>query len=203
MLRFSPAVPVLGLALLAGCNGDDSVNSGAGSLHVVVNPAQTPFDQDGFAVRIDEGSLRPIPDEGELVIQGLNPGAHTVLLTDVDLPCQVSGENPRTVTLSGGDEVTATFNIVCSTTGFINVTTHTTGDDPDPDGYALTVDGQNAPLIDANATVTLAVDAGNHAVTLSDVADNCAVQGDDTQMVAVTAGASTGVTFEVVCTAAP
>jgi hypothetical protein len=197
------AVPVLCLLLLASCGSDGTGNSGAGSIHVVVNPAQTPFDQDGFAARIDEGSPRPIPDQGELVVEGVDPGPHTVRLTDVDLPCQVSGENPRTVTVSGGDEVTASFTVVCATTGFINITTHTTGADIDPDGYALAVDGQNAPLIGANATATLAVDAGQHAVTLSEVAGNCAVQGGDTQSVTVTAGAASALTFEVVCSAIP
>jgi hypothetical protein len=196
-------VSVLCLVVLAACGSDGTGNSGAGAVHVVVSPAQTPFDPDGFAARLDEGAPRPIPDQGELVIEGVDPGPHTVRLTDVDLPCQVSGENPRTVTVTGGGDVTAAFTVVCATTGYINITTHTTGDDIDPDGYALAVDGADAPLIGANALSTLAVDAGPHEVTLSEVAANCEVQGGDTQSVTVTAGEASDVTFEVVCTAIP
>jgi hypothetical protein len=198
------AVPALCLALLVACGGDDAVNTGAGSLHVRVNPPVSQFDPDGFDVRVDNGSPRDVPAEGELAIEGMSPGPHTVELTDVELPCQVTTDNPRTVTVVADEVVTATFTVVCETTGFIAVTTHTTGDDPDPDGYALAVDGADAPLIGANATVTLATDAGVHGVTLSEIADNCAVQGGSaTQTVTVTAGETVDLTFDVACTAVP
>jgi hypothetical protein len=195
------AVPALCLALLTACGGDDTVNSGTGSISVQVSPAESPLDPDGFDVRVDQGAPRAVPDDGGLVFE-VAAGSHTVELTDVEQPCDVSGANPRTVTVDGGEVVTASFTVVCEHTGFIAVTTHTTGDDPDPDGYALAVDGANAPLIGSNATVTLAVDAGTHAVTLSEIADNCDV-GDPTQTVTVDAGETTDLTFEVACTAVP
>ena len=203
MSPLKSAAAALSLALLAGCGGGDAVGTGAGSIHVVVSPATTPFDQDGFAVRLDNGSPRTIPAAGDIVIEGVDAGAHTLQLTDVDLPCQVTGENPRTVTVTAGESVNANFNVECASTGFINVTTHTTGQDIDPDGYALAVDGRDAPLIGANAVSTLLVDAGTHAVTISEVAANCAVQGEDTQTVTVEPDGSADVTFEVVCTAVP
>jgi hypothetical protein len=196
------AAPALCLALLAACSGDDAVNSGAGSIGVQVSPAQSPFDPDGFEVRVDQGAPRAVPDDGGLVFE-VTAGPHTVELTDVELPCEVSGANPRTVTVEGGEIVTASFTVVCEHTGFIAVTTHTTGDDPDPDGYALAVDGANAPLIGSNATVTLAVDAGVHGVTLSEIANNCDVEGGPTQTVTVDVGETTDLTFEVACTAVP
>jgi hypothetical protein len=204
-MRHPRVIPAaLCLALLAACGGDSTNNSGDGSIHILVSQSAFQFDADGFDVRIDQGSPQPMPDNGELIINGVAPGDHTVQLSDVDLPCQVTNENPRTVTVSAGEPVTASFAVTCVSTGFIGVTTHTTGEDPDPDGYALQVDGANAPLIGANETVTLAVDAGDHAVTLSEIADNCAVQdGEDTKTVTVTAGNTTELTFEVVCTAVP
>ena len=144
------------LALLAACSNDSTGDSGNGSIHVLVTPDAFQFDGDGFDVRIDQNTPRPMPDNGELVIDGVTSGDHTVQLSDVDLPCQVSGANPRTVTVTSGGVGTASFSVTCVTTGFIGVTTHTTGEDPDPDGYALAVDGQNAPLIGPNETVTLA-----------------------------------------------
>jgi hypothetical protein len=195
------ATPFVCLALLAACNGDDSVNTGTGSINVVVNPPSSPFDPDGYQARIDNGSPKAVPEQG-LAIPGVFPGDHQVQLTDVDLPCRVTSANPKTVTVTGGDVATAAFTVLCETTGFIHVTTHTTGEDPDPDGYALAVDGADAPLIGANATSTLLVDAGVHDVTISEIADNCSVP-DDTIRVTVDPGGDAFVTFEVVCTAVP
>ena len=198
-------VPALALclSLLAAC-GDDAVNSGAGSIHLIVSPGTSTFDTDGWDVRLDEGGARDVPDQGDLVFEGLTSGEHTLQLTDVELPCEVSGQNPRTVIVNSGDVTTVTFNVVCVHTGFIAVTTVTTGEDLDPDGYALSVDEANAPLIGSNDTATLAVDAGPHAVTLSGIADNCAVQdGEPTRSVTVTADETTDLTFEIVCSAVP
>lgn len=192
------------LALLVACNGDDSTGNGAGSLHVRVTPASSPLDGDGFDVRIDNGNSRPVPDVGELALEGMLPGPHKVELTDVELPCEVTSENPQTVDVVAGDVVTVSFTVVCEHTGFIQVRTQTTGEDLDPNGYFLAVDGADAPVIEANGVATLAVDDGDHEVTLSDVADNCSVGGEGAaQMVTVTAGETAQLTFSVVCTAAP
>ena len=201
MSRSRVAIPVMCVALLVACNSDDSVNTGTGSINVVVNPPTTTFDPDGFQARIDNGSPKDVPEQG-LAVPGVFPGDHTVQLTDVDLPCHVTTANPKTVTVTPGDVATASFTVVCETTGFLHVTTHTTGEDPDPDGYALAVDGADAPLIGVNDATALAVNAGVHDVTLSEIADNCSVP-DDTIQVTVNPGEDAFVAFEVTCTTAP
>jgi hypothetical protein len=205
MFHRSLTAAALCLTLLVACNGDDSSGNGAGSLHVRVTPASSPLDPDGFAARLDDGSSRPIPGDGELALEGLLPGEHTVELTDVDTPCVVTTENPLTVEVVGGDVVTASFTVACEHTGFIQVRTETTGEDPDPNGYFLDVDGATAPSIGVNATATLAVGAGDHDVTISDIADNCTVLGGEgaTHTVAVVAGQTAHTTFEVDCVAVP
>ena len=195
------AISALCLAFLVAC-GSDSTGNGAGSLHVRVNPPSSPLDPDGFAAKVDNGSSRPIPVDGELQLEGMLPGAHTVELTDVDTPCEVTTENPVTVTVVAGDVVTASFTVVCEHTGFIQVRTQTTGESLDANGYFLDVDGEPAPGIGVNGVATLGVSAGDHDVTLSDVAANCTVGGGGaTQSVSVTGGQTTNVTFTVVCTA--
>jgi hypothetical protein len=193
------ALTALCLAFLVAC-GDDSTGNGAGSLHVRVNPASNPQDPDGFDARIDAGNARPIPEGGELDLEGMLPGDHTVELTDVDAPCDVTTENPVTVTVVAGDVVTASFTVVCEHTGFIQVRTQTTGENLDPNGYFLAVDGADAPIIGVNDVATLAVDAGAHEVTISDVAANCTVDAA-TQNVTVAGGQTGHVTFTVACTA--
>jgi hypothetical protein len=203
MSHRSLTAPALCLAFLVACNSD-STGNGAGSLHVRVTPPSSPLDGDGFDIRVDNGSPRPVPAEGELALEGMLPGEHTVELTDVELPCEVTSENPQTVTVVAGDDVTASFTVVCEHTGFIQVRAQTTGEDLDPNGYFLDVDGAEAPVIEANGTATLAVDAGDHQVTISDIAANCTAQGEGaTHNVTVIANQTAHTTFDVVCTALP
>jgi hypothetical protein len=86
-----------------------------------------------------------------------------------------------------------------ATTGQIGVTTVTTGDDIDADGYTITVDGDDGGAIGVNATVILPnLSPATYSVGLSGLAANCAV-GDNPRDVAVTAGATENTTFSVVC----
>lgn len=89
-------------------------------------------------------------------------------------------------------------------TGQIAVTTVTTGDTPDPDGYTLTVAGSPEGAIGVNAQLIVGdLAAGTYAVGLTDVAANCTVAGDNPRNLEVTAGVSTTTTFNVNCPGAP
>ncbi|MGB5303116.1 MAG: PKD domain-containing protein [Gemmatimonadota bacterium] len=86
-----------------------------------------------------------------------------------------------------------------ATTGSIGVTTVTTGDDIDADGYTLSVDGNNAGAIGVNAVVVIPdLAPGTYSVGLSGVADNCAVQNNPRD-VDVTAGLTENTQFDVAC----
>lgn len=200
MPRTTLAVPVLSLALLAAaCSGDGGTGLATGSIKVVVNPATSPFDGNGFAAQVDQAAPRHVPDDGIVTFDALNPGDHTITLSSIDPPCSTVN-NPRSVTVTAGDITTITFNINCVSTGFIAITTHTTGTNPDPNGYAVEVDGNDAPIIEPNGTLTVAVDAGGHVVQLTDIAANCAVQdGEPSQNVTVTAGETAQANFVIAC----
>jgi Tol biopolymer transport system component len=89
-------------------------------------------------------------------------------------------------------------------TGTLQVTTSTSGAEPDADGYIVTVDGTDHGAIPATGTVSVeTLSAGDHVVGLSGVAGNCQAQGENPRTVAVTAGATASVTFAVTCTAPP
>ena len=83
------------------------------------------------------------------------------------------------------------------------MTTSTTGSNPDPDGYSVSLDGNSASPIGTDATVSFtAVSTGSHTVTLSGLAANCSTTNNP-QTVTVTAGATTQAAFSVACTAPP
>ncbi len=86
------------------------------------------------------------------------------------------------------------------TTGLLEVTTSTTGSEPDSDGYTVQVDGGAVQAI-APSGVFSSPDlaSGNHTIQLGGVATNCAVAGDRTRSFEVRAGETTVVTFEIAC----
>lgn len=88
------------------------------------------------------------------------------------------------------------------TTGFIQVTTATTGADLDPDGYMADMDGNGGRSIGLNGVTTFTdVPTGEHQVQLTGLAENCLVTGTNPATVSVTAGATVQVSFDVACEA--
>lgn len=86
--------------------------------------------------------------------------------------------------------------------GTIQVTTTTTGDDIDA-GYDVQVAGTTV-AISSNGMVSIAdLAPGAQTVTLSDVAANCTVAGDNPKSATVVIGQTTAVAFAVACVAPP
>jgi Tol biopolymer transport system component len=88
-------------------------------------------------------------------------------------------------------------------TGSIQLTTVTTGDDLDPDGYTCVLDGgAHSQTIGTNDTETMSdLATGNHTVELAEtsIAENCTVDGDNPRAATVQADQTTEVTFNVSC----
>ena len=108
------------------------------------------------------------------------------------------------MTVTAGSTATASFSISCDPTppptGIIEVTTATTGSQPDPDDYTVSLDGGAAQPIEINATITIAaVVPGGHSVALASLASNCSVEGDNPRQVAVIAGQRATIHFAVSC----
>ena len=88
--------------------------------------------------------------------------------------------------------------------GALAVSAITTGSSLDPDGYTVTVDGDQSSRIATTGVVTFTgLAAGDHRVALSGVAGNCAVGGDNPRTVTVVAGVLGTTAFTVSCTAPP
>src|SRR5207249_1366293 len=91
--------------------------------------------------------------------------------------------------------------------GSLDVTVSTTGGTPDPDGYTVTVSGTGGAsqhIATNGGRVTFDnLAAGDHTVTLSDLASNCSVSGGASKTVTVPAGSSTSTSFAVDCPTPP
>lgn len=96
----------------------------------------------------------------------------------------------------GGDSVTAPG------TSTIEITTTTTGVEPDPDGYMVQVDAGAPRAIGTGATTQVPdVAAGDHMVLLVGMASNCSVEGENPRTVTLAAGQTAAVSFTVRCAA--
>src|SRR5690242_5023391 len=96
----------------------------------------------------------------------------------------------------GGEDLQAPM------TGVIAVTVATSGDQPDPDGYTLSLDNLSGTPIGSADSRDLPVNAGSHTLLLSGLAANCAIQGGGPQRtVTVTGNDTVSVQFDVVCAA--
>jgi hypothetical protein len=84
----------------------------------------------------------------------------------------------------------------------LTITTTTSGESQDPDGYSFALDGDATQSIGLNVTLTLPnVAAGAHTLLLSGVAANCRAEGDNPRSVMVVAGAAATTSFNISCSA--
>lgn len=183
------------------CNGDSSTGpqpAETGTLRVQASTTGPPPFLVYF-VGID-GKEEVVPVNGAADFQ-LSSGAHRVHLSNAAPRCSVAGDNPRTVTVSAGTVTSTRFEVTCAQKGAIEVTVSTTGVNPDPDGYLVTVNGLETKFIGPSGSVTFSdVTAGEQTVELTGLAPNCSVGGVNPQTVTVTAGETARTAFLVACT---
>ncbi len=123
---------------------------------LTVNATTTGDNQPGsYTVTVDEGLSRTIAANGAgTTYNALPAGDHTVALTDVPANCTVSGGASKPVTVPAGGAATAAFTISCTAlTGSLTVTTSTSGQSQDPDGYTFAVDNGTPQAIGVNQTI--------------------------------------------------
>lgn len=194
---------VASLSTWLGCGGADHEivePDTDGAVEVKTATTGQEIDPDGYAVTLDGGGLRVIDVNGSVTIDGLAAENHDVQLTGLAANCTVAGNNPRTVTVPEGGTALATFEVSCAPTGSLEVSTATTGEDVDPNGYSLTVDGGAGPAIGVSEAVTISgLVARDHEIELSDVASNCTVAGNNPRTTSVPAGGAASITFDVDC----
>jgi hypothetical protein len=176
-----------------------------GSIAVTTQTNGSSPDPDGYTIRIDGHDHGAIGSNDQQTVNGISTGSHTVTLSGVAGNCSIDGDDQQTLNVPSGGTATVGFTITCATppptTGTLHITTVTTGSNQD-DGYRFAVDGGATQPIGANTDVSVPnVSAGDHSVTLSDIAPNCTLDGDNPKTVTVPAGGTGDVRFNISCTA--
>jgi hypothetical protein len=194
------ACATLGLA----CNPDKgTLWPAVGAVQASAATTGADLDPDGYSVIVDSGAGLAVGINGSVTVSGLSSGAHIVALAGIATNCALSGANPRSVNVVAGDTAPLVFAVGCTaitTTGALQVTTVTTGDSLDPDGYLVTGDGISQQPIATNGTITITgLEPGTPSVLLTGIAGNCTLTGANPRVVEITAGATTLVTFQLTC----
>jgi hypothetical protein len=88
-----------------------------------------------------------------------------------------------------------------STGGTLVVATSTVGNEPDRDGYLLTVDGVDSLPLDPTGSFEIELPTGQHTLRLLGMAAQCSVSPETPLDVEIPAGETTSVAFEITCSA--
>ncbi len=177
-----------------------------GTLTIAASTNGPSQDPDGYTISIDGASRGTLAVNGAVTVSGLAAGSHLVGLSGMSANCLVQGDNARSVNITAGQNASIVYTITCAEppagAGSLRITTTTSGENPDANGYTFALDAGVSQPVGVNGTTTLTnVAAGGHVVTLADVAGNCSVQGTNPRSVTVSSGATADLSFAITCTA--
>ena len=152
-----------GLVLAAAGCGDSTpaglVRPTTGMLQVTVSTIGADLPTSGYTVSVDSGAGQAVPVNGATILSGVSAGRHSVTLYGVAPNCSLNGVNTRAVDVIAADTVPVAFAVGCAAvgggSGWIRISTTTTGVDLDPDGYRVSVDGEGAAEVGVNAAVVV------------------------------------------------
>lgn len=222
MNRYLAAFAALTMAFTVGaCDDDDDVTdpggnpdpAATGAIAVTANTLGSDLDGTGYTAEVtaettgDEPSTDPNPEARDLGINGSVTfdervtGDHLVQLTDVASNCTVGGLNPRQVKVEADATTTVTFEVTCSApSGSIRVEATTSGEDTDPDGYTVELDGESATIDPEGFTTFEGLTDGEYTVELTGLAANCSAEGENPRTVEVAEEGAASTLFVVNCT---
>jgi probable HAF family extracellular repeat protein len=174
-----------------------------GNLRITTATSGADPDADGYALVLDGGASQAIGVNGVLEISSLVSGDHSVGLAGLAENCAVQEDNPRLVTLADNATAEVSFAVTCTgVTGGMEITTTTTGPNPDPGRYTVTIgEGDAQSIVDGVPLIILAVAPGTQPVVLAGLGQNCSVEGENPRNVTIVAGQQSTVSFAVVCRA--
>jgi hypothetical protein len=127
LLRIPPNCRVMGpnphpVDLPAGGRGRVNFNIycdpfAPGSLKVSVTTSGADLDPDGYQLMLNGGTWYQLRPLGRVVIQGLSPGHHLIMLLGLSVNCRVDGENERTVFVPVGGVAEEHYFVACTNAG--------------------------------------------------------------------------------------
>jgi TolB protein len=174
-----------------------------GHLRVSTTTLGNVSDPDAYRLEID-GQPSAFGLNATATFLDIPVGEVVVFLGSVEQGCFVVGADPRTVEIVFATQTVVDFTIDCTgQNGILRVVTSTTGFNLDSDGYFVLVGSQNIGFLRNYTYDFEPLAVGDHLVTLSNVAPNCAVAGQNPRTVTVVANTVTQTIFDIACGGPP
>ncbi len=201
--RLSPLI--LTLLLVGACDGSDGTREvpppTTGTLRLTTTTGGADPDADGYTLFATDLPAVSIGSNATVSVD-VAPGRYLTLLTGIADNCQLAV--PDTVDVVAGVITPVALPVSCTTARTdLRVTVQTTGEDLDPSGYVVTVDGDLTVPVPSNGQVDLKAANGLRVISLGDRASNCSITGGPAGGVALPREQVTEVSFTVVCVHTP
>jgi len=188
---------------VVGC-AESNAPPEAGAVHVLVAATGGLAESDRFRVRLDGRSDAAVSGTEGAVFSPVASGEHVVTLDEYPSRCRVEEGTARTVAVTAGDTAAARFDVACpNDSGELVIRLVVSGDDQDPNGYTVVLDGQPQGSKLFAGSLGFQVAAGSHSVEVTDRTASCPVNGDTARIVPVPTGGAVTVDFEITCSLSP
>jgi hypothetical protein len=188
--------------LIVACESPEAPQGGAVSVSAVISGPAVPSS--ALQVSVDGVTYTGLSGTAPLVIAPLPAGDHQLALNGIPVHCAVEGEQLRTVTVVAGDTASADFVVQCQeVAATVLVTVSSEGQEIDPNGYQVVLDGTVKGGISTAGALTLAALPGAHTLELSHLTANCAAARNPREISLYSGGSLTATDFEVSCQQAP
>ena len=189
--------------ILSGC-ADGNEPPEAGAVEVQVAPTGGLVGSDRFRVRLDGRSESPVSSGEATFFSPVVSGEHVVTLDEYPSRCRVEGGTSRAVVVTAGDTAAARFDVDCPhDSGELTIRLVVSGEDQDPSGYTVVLDGERRDSGRFAGSVAFGVASGSHSVVVTDRTASCPVNGDTARVVPVPPGGAATVDFEITCSLSP
>ena len=190
-------VAVAAAGILAACGKSTTAPNTTGTVIVHVNVTGTSQDT-SFIITVD-GSYNYGVTTGQDQSFQVDVLSHSITLGGVASNCEVTSTNPQIIQIAAGTTDTLTFDVSCTTNGNVAVTIATTGSNED-DQYLLTFNNDfYHAYVGPRQTLTVSLPVDTYVIALTDVASNCAVQGDNPVTLDVVGDSTVATRFDIVC----
>lgn len=172
-----------------------------GQVRITIQTGGTGPDPDGYHVFLDD-LLDEVDPNGIAFFASVPEGQHVLRFEGVAPNCTVP-ENPRQVSVGGNLMTNLAVAVQCTASHGVSVSGATSGTDPDTNGFRVRVKrsgfDQTIRVPASGATALYGLVFGNFTLTLTELAGNCVVAGENPRTVAVPDGGVAETTFSVVC----
>jgi WD40 repeat protein len=198
-----PMRAVGAVLILAAACGESTDPSAAGAVRVQVWAGEGISLGGEYRVRLDGRWEVPLSEPAGAVFSPVSSGEHLVTLDGYPARCQVEQGPARTVVVTAGDTATTRFDLTCANdSGGLLVRISVRGEDQDPNGYTVVLDGhpQGSELF---GSIALQAVEGRHTVELTELTPSCHIRGDAARSILVPSGGSVTEDFEIECALAP